>query len=129
MKLIRTIASVVGAAALLTGCATPTGAGSGDEDNVLTYLEPQFFRTLYPPAAGFYPNGGVVNQLTDRLLYQDPETLELSPWIATEMPKVRPHQLRVLLQLGQPPHAYPRRAGCAEALSLESGNLNKRKHS
>ena len=88
MKLIRTIASVVGAAALLTGCATPTGAGSGDEDNVLTYLEPQFFRTLYPPAAGFYPNGGVVNQLTDRLLYQDPETLELSPWIATEMPKV-----------------------------------------
>lgn len=88
MKLIRTIASVVGAAALLTGCATSTGAGSGDEDNVLTYLEPQFFRTLYPPAAGFYPNGGVVNQLTDRLLYQDPETLELSPWIATEMPKV-----------------------------------------
>ncbi|OFQ45372.1 TIGR04028 family ABC transporter substrate-binding protein [Corynebacterium sp. HMSC076D02] len=88
MKLIRTIASVVGAAAFLTGCATSTGAGSGDEDNVLTYLEPQFFRTLYPPAAGFYPNGGVVNQLTDRLLYQDPETLELSPWIATEMPKV-----------------------------------------
>ena len=46
------------------------------------------FRTLYPPAAGFYPNGGVVNQVTDRLLYQDPETLQLSPWIATDLPKI-----------------------------------------
>nr|WP_235922997.1 TIGR04028 family ABC transporter substrate-binding protein [Corynebacterium lizhenjunii] len=72
-------------AGLLTGC---TPASESDDQQILTYLEPQFFRTLYPPAAGFYPNGGVVNQLTDRLLYQDPETLELSPWIATEMPKV-----------------------------------------
>src|SRR5699024_11734242 len=52
---------------------------AGIEANEITYLEPQFFRTLYPPAAGFYPNGAVVNQITDRLLYQDPETLELSP--------------------------------------------------
>lgn len=58
------------------------------EDNSITYLEPNFFKTLYPPGAGFYPNGGVVNQITDRLLYQDPETLKLSPWIATDMPKI-----------------------------------------
>lgn len=86
MKTLRALAATLAAALALTGCSAaerPDG-----EDNVLTYLEPQFFRTLYPPAAGFYPNGGVVNQLTDRLLYQDPETLELSPWIATEMPKV-----------------------------------------
>lgn len=88
VKKFRTIASVLGAAALLAGCAAPSGEQAGEDSNVLTYLEPQFFRTLYPPAAGFYPNGGVVNQLTDRLLYQDPETLELSPWIATEMPEV-----------------------------------------
>lgn len=88
MKLLRTLTSLVAVAALAAGCATaPEGEGGGS-DNVLTYLEPQFFRTLYPPAAGFYPNGGVVNQLTDRLLYQDPETLELSPWIATELPEV-----------------------------------------
>ncbi|OFK66563.1 ABC transporter substrate-binding protein [Corynebacterium sp. HMSC074A09] len=86
MKTLRALAATLAAALALAGCSAadrPEG-----EDNVLTYLEPQFFRTLYPPAAGFYPNGGVVNQLTDRLLYQDPETLELSPWIATEMPEV-----------------------------------------
>lgn len=86
VKTLRALAATLAAALALAGCSAadrPDG-----EENVLTYLEPQFFRTLYPPAAGFYPNGGVVNQLTDRLLYQDPETLELSPWIATEMPKV-----------------------------------------
>ena len=55
---------------------------------MLTYLEANWFNSLYPPAAGFYPNGGVVNQLTDRLLYQDPETLELKPWIATDLPEI-----------------------------------------
>ena len=64
------------------------GDEGGLEANEITYLEPQFFRTLYPPAAGFYPNGAVVNQITDRLLYQDPETLELSPWIATDLPEI-----------------------------------------
>ncbi|MEX3517082.1 TIGR04028 family ABC transporter substrate-binding protein [Corynebacterium camporealensis] len=82
----RILVSVVAAASLLAGCSAAVRADG--EENVLTYLEPQFFSTLYPPAAGFYPNGGVVNQITDRLLYQDPETLELSPWIATELPEI-----------------------------------------
>ena len=51
---------------------------------MLTYLEPQTWTTLYPPSAGFYPNGGLVTNITDRLLYQNPETLELEPWIATD---------------------------------------------
>ena len=80
---------LVGAVALLSGCTAGGGAESHTEgDNVLTYLESNWFNSLYPPAAGFYPNGGVVNQLTDRLLYQDPETLELQPWIATDLPEI-----------------------------------------
>lgn len=65
------------------------GEDGGDPPrNSITYLVPQFYRSLYPPAAGFYSNGGVVNNITDRLLYQDPDTLELSPWIATALPEV-----------------------------------------
>ena len=87
-RLARVVAAVVATtlgAGLLTACAT---TGPDDDVQRLTYLEPIFFATLYPPGAGFYPNGGVVNNITDRLLYQDPETLELSPWIATDLPEV-----------------------------------------
>jgi peptide/nickel transport system substrate-binding protein len=48
----------------------------------LVYLEQQAHTNLYPPAGGFYPNGGVLNQITDKLTYQDPKTLEITPWIA-----------------------------------------------
>lgn len=61
--------------------ASPTGAPVAG--GVLTYLEAQPHTSLYPPTAGFYPNGGLVNNLTDRLVHQNPETLEFEPWIAT----------------------------------------------
>ena len=48
----------------------------------LVYLEQQAHTNLYPPAGGFYPNGGVLNQITDKLTYQNPETLEIEPWVA-----------------------------------------------
>ncbi|SEL78290.1 TIGR04028 family ABC transporter substrate-binding protein [Nonomuraea pusilla] len=50
----------------------------------LTYLEHQPPTCLYLPAAGFYPNGGILNQITDKLTWQNPETLEIEPWIATK---------------------------------------------
>lgn len=85
--------SLAATTALLAGCATSPAAGdatSGEHatGGTLAYLEPQAWTTLYPPAAGFYPNGAIVNNITDRLLYQDPDTLELEPWIATALPEV-----------------------------------------
>ncbi|WP_234459020.1 TIGR04028 family ABC transporter substrate-binding protein [Corynebacterium macginleyi] len=53
---------------------------------MVTYAEPNMFNNLYPPAGGYYPNGGVLNNIADRLLWQDPETLELHPWIAEDLP-------------------------------------------
>ncbi|MCR2792181.1 TIGR04028 family ABC transporter substrate-binding protein [Microbacterium sp. zg.Y625] len=74
----------------LTACAPatsgPAAAGSGEpvDGGTLVYLEHQAHTTLYPPSAGFYPNGGIVNNVFDRLVWQDPESLELKPWIATD---------------------------------------------
>jgi peptide/nickel transport system substrate-binding protein len=48
----------------------------------LVYLEQQAHTNLYPPAGGFYPNGGILNQITDKLTYQNPKTLEIEPWLA-----------------------------------------------
>ncbi len=84
------IGAVAAVAIAMTGCSA-NGDGGGAAaagGGTLTYLEPQTWITLYPPAGGFYPNGGVINQITDRLLYQNPETLELEPWIAEELPEV-----------------------------------------
>ncbi|MGO2046399.1 MAG: TIGR04028 family ABC transporter substrate-binding protein [Brachybacterium tyrofermentans] len=83
----------IGLPAAVTLAACSNGAGGGEagepqQGGTLSYLEPQTWATLYPPAGGFYPNGGVVNNLTDRLLFQHPETLELEPWIATALPEV-----------------------------------------
>ncbi|RZU66074.1 peptide/nickel transport system substrate-binding protein [Microterricola gilva] len=89
----RTLAAATAAiatAALLAACATtaaPEAGGSADSatpvaGGTLTYLEHQAFTNLYPPQAGFYPNGGVVNNIAARLTYQNPETLEIEPWIA-----------------------------------------------
>lgn len=89
-----TLGLAVPAAVTMAACGSANGGASGgasgtpQQGGTLLYLEPQTWSTLYPPAGGFYPNGGVVNNLTDRLLFQNPETLELEPWIATALPQV-----------------------------------------
>lgn len=52
------------------------------QGGTLVYLEQQPHTNLYPPAGGFYPNSGILNQITDKLTWQNPETLEIEPWIA-----------------------------------------------
>ena len=91
---VRATAAVVVAvsAVMMTGCATgagttpgtPAPAGDPVEGGTLTYLEYQPYTNLYPPQAGFYPNGALINNITDRLTWQNPETLEIEPWIATD---------------------------------------------
>ncbi|AKK07690.1 TIGR04028 family ABC transporter substrate-binding protein [Corynebacterium testudinoris] len=89
-RIAASLAALIAIAGMwsLSACSTNDSAEVSAETRTLTYLEPQAFATLYPPAAGFYPNGGVVNNITDRLLYQDPDTLELHPWIAVELPEI-----------------------------------------
>lgn len=83
------LALTVAGALVLTGCgqgagSAPTASASDPvTGGVLTYLDAQPHTSLFPPSGGFYPNGGLVNQITDRLVYQDPATLEFQPWIAT----------------------------------------------
>lgn len=77
----------------LSAC-TPTDdaplpeGGDPVQGGVLTYFEPQTWTLLYPPSVGFYPNGGIMNNISARLLWQDPETLELHPWLATQLPEI-----------------------------------------
>ncbi|WP_311878421.1 TIGR04028 family ABC transporter substrate-binding protein [Microbacterium forte] len=78
-------------AASLAACASspaPSGESDAGGDPItggtLTYLEHQTFTNLYPPQAGFYPNGGVVNNITARLTWQNPDSLEIEPWIASD---------------------------------------------
>ncbi|WP_284852544.1 TIGR04028 family ABC transporter substrate-binding protein [Corynebacterium rhinophilum] len=85
-RLFKPLVAVVASTALvvtLSSCANTTHAA---EDGMVTYAEPNMFNNLYPPAGGYYPNGGVLNNIADRLLWQDPETLELHPWIAEDLP-------------------------------------------
>ncbi len=86
----RAAALVTAAALALAACGGAGGAadsgGSGEPvtGGTLVYLDKGTFDTLYPPQAGFYPNGGLVNNVTDRLVHQNPATLELEPWLATD---------------------------------------------
>ena len=82
--------AALAAIALLASCAgqsaatDDTAAGDPVTGGTLTYLEHQTYTNLYPPQAGFYPNGGLVNNIAARLTWQNPETLEIEPWVATE---------------------------------------------
>lgn len=70
------------AALFLSGAFSAWAADAPVKGGTLIYLEQQPHTNLYPPAGGFYPNGGILNQITDKLTWQNPETLQVEPWIA-----------------------------------------------
>ncbi|OCP03399.1 MULTISPECIES: TIGR04028 family ABC transporter substrate-binding protein [unclassified Ensifer] len=79
-RLALTLATLATSGLILSGAqAQGTEPVKG---GTLIYLEQQAHTNLYPPAGGFYPNGGILNQITDKLTYQNPKTLEIEPWIA-----------------------------------------------
>ncbi|TNM63765.1 TIGR04028 family ABC transporter substrate-binding protein [Aliirhizobium smilacinae] len=77
------IAFSLGLLATTTFATAGLAADAPAKGGTLVYLEQQAHTNLYPPAGGFYPNGGVLNQVTDKLTYQNPKTLEIEPWLAT----------------------------------------------
>ena len=70
------------AALFIAGAFSVSAAQTPLKGGTLIYLEQQPHTNLYPPAGGFYPNGGILNQITDKLTWQNPETLAIEPWIA-----------------------------------------------
>lgn len=86
MQSIRRLNAVSRALALGLLISTTSAAMAADgtpvQGGTLVYLEQQAHTNLYPPAGGFYPNGGILNQITDKLTYQNPQTLAIEPWIA-----------------------------------------------
>ncbi|UNX75972.1 TIGR04028 family ABC transporter substrate-binding protein [Klebsiella aerogenes] len=70
------------AALFIAGAFSVSAAQTPIKGGTLIYLEQQPHTNLYPPAGGFYPNGGILNQITDKLTWQNSETLAIEPWIA-----------------------------------------------
>jgi peptide/nickel transport system substrate-binding protein len=82
--------AAVGAALALAACSGPaapddssTAAAEPVYGGTLTFLESQAPTCLYAGGGGFYPNATILNQIGDKLTYQDPDTREISPWLAT----------------------------------------------
>ena len=67
---------------LLAGSFSALAADKPVQGGTLIYLEQQAHTNLYPPAGGFYPHGGILNQITDKLTWQNPNTLQVEPWVA-----------------------------------------------
>lgn len=81
-------ASALAGLLVLTACggtSSESAGGSGEPVSggtlrILEYLE---WTCLAPPTSA-YKDTVINNQLFDRLTYQDPGTLEITPWLATE---------------------------------------------
>src|SRR5690625_4465726 len=81
---VQATAALAAAAMMAAGSSTAASESDHAEGGILTYLEFAAHTTLYPPEGGTYQNGGIINNIGDRLVYQDPETLDFEPWLATE---------------------------------------------
>lgn len=82
-KLLKRLVIASSVLSALTISANALKAEQPVSGGTLIYLDKQVHNNLYSPLAGTYTNGGILNQITDRLTYQNPQTLEIEPWLAT----------------------------------------------
>jgi len=82
---MSTVRAFFAAILFSTAAFTPSYALATDEPvqgGTLIYLDKSSHDNLYPATGGGYSSGGVLGQIADRLTWQNPETLEIEPWIA-----------------------------------------------
>lgn len=64
------------------GASLPASAATPQRGGTLKVLDYLAWICLAPSAAGTYANSVISNNIFDRLVYQDPKTAQLSPWLA-----------------------------------------------
>ncbi|MFF0816027.1 ABC transporter substrate-binding protein [Rhodococcus sp. NPDC003318] len=82
------VAAVAAAAMLLTGCAASqsVAAGTGGDPvagGTLRFAVLDAPANLDPHSGGSYPESLITSNITDKLVYQDPDSGALEPWLAT----------------------------------------------
>lgn len=90
----RTLSTFAAAAAVMSLAACASGGTAADvagaaadapkQGGTLTFLESQVPTCFYAGGGGFYPVATILNQVADKLTYQDPDTREITPWLATD---------------------------------------------
>ena len=74
-KLLKRLVIASSVLSALTISANALKAEQPVSGGTLIYLDKQVHNNLYSPLAGTYTNGGILNQITDRLTYHNPQTL------------------------------------------------------
>jgi peptide/nickel transport system substrate-binding protein len=83
----RTAAVLVSLALLATGCSTSTSVSdaSGSTEKrggEIVYLDAELSRSVQLQSSGTWQDSAYVENVADRLVYRDPDTQEIKPWLA-----------------------------------------------
>lgn len=82
---LAAVAAVLAFGMLATACSSPSAAepGSGEKNGgTLVYLDAELSRDTQLQTSGTWQDSAYIQNIGDRLIFRDPETQELKPWIA-----------------------------------------------
>lgn len=73
-------------AVLASGCSQPGNATESTDKRggEVVYLDAELSSNTQLQSSGTWQDSAYIQNITDRLIYRDPETLELKPWIAED---------------------------------------------